>query len=91
MGWVGEGILKMVLVVEAGMEDMVGMDITTAILLRVVPHMGILIYPVNLVVAVEIVAWLVQLQVVALLVRYELKFSYVRTKYCYHSLVKKVI
>jgi hypothetical protein len=52
-GWVKEGILKMVLAVEAGMEDMVEMDITMAISLRVVPHMGILIYHVNLVVAVE--------------------------------------
>lgn len=55
-GWVKEGILKMALVVEAGMEDMVGMDITMAISLRAGPHMGMLTYHVNLVVAAEIIA-----------------------------------
>lgn len=56
VGWVEEGILKMVLVVEAGMEDMVAMDIIMEISLRVVLHMGMLICHVNLVVAVEIIA-----------------------------------
>ena len=54
--WVEEGFTGMVLVVVEGMGEMVGMDITMAISLRVVPHMGMLICLVNLAVAVEIVA-----------------------------------
>lgn len=68
VGWVKEEFLKMVLVVAVDMVAKAGMDIILAILSMVVLHMEILIYPVSLVVVVEMIALVVQLLVVVLLV-----------------------
>ena len=70
VGWAEEKFLAMALVVAVGMVAMVGMDITMAVILRVVLHMEMLICLVNLVVEVEMLVYRVQLQVEGSLVSF---------------------